>query len=179
MKLPHVHNPLVEKLDGPEPLYREAGTKCRTAMQRADYLLQEEGGCSPERAAVHGRIRHHQPQETIPRVVRASVLMAKRSLLQSIRDKELETNVNLDAARREAVEVVEAATRDAAGILETAEKEAARAAEGYIRRETERVSREVEETRARELERVRQAAEAGKGHVHEAVEEIVRAVVPD
>jgi vacuolar-type H+-ATPase subunit H len=105
--------------------------------------------------------------------------MAGRSLLQSIREKELETSINLDAARREAAEVVEAATRDAAGILEKARQEAAMAAGEYLRQELEQAAREVEATRAGELDRVQKAARAEKGQVDRAVEMITRAVVPE
>ncbi len=105
--------------------------------------------------------------------------MAERSLLQSIRDKELEANISLDVTRREATELLEAARREAEGILEGARKEAARSAEEYTRLERERISREADETRQREMDRVKAAEAAGEKHVDEATKLIMGAVVPD
>jgi vacuolar-type H+-ATPase subunit H len=105
--------------------------------------------------------------------------MPPKSLLQSIREKELETNVNLDTARREAAEMVDAATRDAAVILERSEREAARAAEEYTRQELAKAEREVALEKRREMEKEQQVAEAGKSRVPEAVLRIMKAVIPD
>jgi vacuolar-type H+-ATPase subunit H len=105
--------------------------------------------------------------------------MAKKSLLQSIRDKELETNVTLDTARREAAEVVESAKKEAAGIIAEAEQEAARASEEHVRREMERISREAEETKRTEMERAEQAAATGRSRIPLAVEKITKAVIPE
>jgi vacuolar-type H+-ATPase subunit H len=105
--------------------------------------------------------------------------MAEKSLLQTIREKELETNISLDVTRREAADLIEAARREAEGILRGAEKEAAGSAEEYTRQEGERISREVEEIKRKEMDRAREAEAAGEKHVEEAVKLIVRAVVPD
>jgi vacuolar-type H+-ATPase subunit H len=105
--------------------------------------------------------------------------MPEKSLLQSIREKELETNVSLDAARREAAELVEVAQREAAEMLARAGEEAARAAEDLVRGDLGRISREVEEVAGKERERITGLAESGRSHLPEAVEHITRAVVPD
>jgi vacuolar-type H+-ATPase subunit H len=105
--------------------------------------------------------------------------MAERTLLQSIREKELEANISLDVTRREAADLIEAARKEAEGILGDAEREAAVTAEEYSRAERERTSHEIGETRQRELARVKEAETTGERHLAEAVERIVRAVIPD
>jgi vacuolar-type H+-ATPase subunit H len=105
--------------------------------------------------------------------------MTERALLQSIRERELEASVQLDAARREGAELVEAAKSDAAGILRAAEEEAARAAGEYTRHEMDRISREAAEIRQREMDRAREAVAAGEKHVEEAAGKIMEAVIPD
>ena len=105
--------------------------------------------------------------------------MVERSLLQSIREKELEASIDLDAARRGAAEVVEAARREAAGVLEEAAREAALSAEAYIRAETDQASREAGVGRVTELQRAEEAVAAEERRLGEAVERITRAVIPD
>ncbi len=105
--------------------------------------------------------------------------MAERSLLQTIREKELEASISLDDTRREAAGLIEAARKEAEGIIAGARKEAALSAEEYAGVERERISREVEETRRSETERMKEAEAAAEKHAGEAVEHIVKAVVPD
>ena len=105
--------------------------------------------------------------------------MAGRSLLQSIRERELEASVELDAARREAAELIEAAKREAAAILGEAEREAAREAEEYTRREMEGISRVAAEMRERELTRAKDTIAAGERYVEVAAGRITRAVIPE
>jgi len=105
--------------------------------------------------------------------------MAERSLLQSIRERELEASVKLDAARREAAELIEAARREAAAIIAEAEREAALAAGEFTRREMERISREAGDLRQREMERAEKTAAAGERYVEKATARIMEAVLPD
>jgi vacuolar-type H+-ATPase subunit H len=105
--------------------------------------------------------------------------MAEKSVLQSIREKELEANIGLDATRGEAARLIEAARKEADAILADAAREAAASAEEYTRAERELASQEAGETRQRELARVQEAETAGEEHFPEAVDRIVRAVIPD
>ena len=81
--------------------------------------------------------------------------------------------------RKEAAGLIEAARKEAEEIISRAEKEATGSTEEYTRQERARIAQEVAETRRREMDRVKEAEAAVEKNVEEAVELIVRAVLPE
>jgi len=100
----------------------------------------------------------------------------ERSLLQKVREKELEINVQVDEARREAEETIARARREADEILKNAEIEAQAAAQDLTRREMETVTREIEAARTNTDGEVRTLKEKGERNLHKAIEKITKAV---
>lgn len=106
-------------------------------------------------------------------------MTTERSLLQKIREKELEINIRVDEARREAENIIARARKDADEILKKAEAEAKREAEGLTRREMEAVTREVEAMRSGGGDEIRILKEKGERNVGRAVEQVVQVVAPE
>jgi vacuolar-type H+-ATPase subunit H len=100
----------------------------------------------------------------------------ERSLLQKIREKELEINIRVDEARREAEETIARARRDADAILKNAETEAKAGAQDVTRREMETVNREIEAARSAGEVEVRALKEKGERNLGKAVEKITKIV---
>jgi V/A-type H+-transporting ATPase subunit G/H len=100
----------------------------------------------------------------------------ERSLLQKVREKELEINVQVDEARREAEETIARARREADEILKNAEIEAQAAAQDLTRREMETVTREIEAARTTTDGEVRTLREKGERNLPKAIEKITKAV---
>ncbi|HVN66705.1 MAG TPA: V-type ATPase subunit subunit G family protein [Methanomicrobiales archaeon] len=106
-------------------------------------------------------------------------MTTERSLLQKIREKELEIDVRVDEARREAEEIIARARTDADAILKKAEVEAKAAAEGLTRREMEAVTREIEAIRSGGGDEIRILKEKGERNQGKAIETIIHAVAPE
>jgi len=103
----------------------------------------------------------------------------ERSLLQKIREKELEISIQVDEARREAEEIIALARKDATEILKKAEAEAKIEAEGLTRREMEAIAREIEADRSRGGDEIRILKERGERNLEKAVEQILQVVAPE
>jgi len=105
-------------------------------------------------------------------------MTTERSLLQKIREKELEINVQVDEARRESEEIIARAHRDADEILTKAEIEARAAAQDIRRREMETVTREIEALRSAGGDEIRTLKEKGERNLERAMEKIIKVVAP-
>jgi V/A-type H+-transporting ATPase subunit G/H len=108
--------------------------------------------------------------------VRDDEVTTERSLLQKIREKELEINVQVDEARREAEETIARARREADEILKNAEIEAKAAAQDLTRREMEIFTREIEAVRSAAGGEVRTLKEKGERNLPKAIEKITKVV---
>jgi vacuolar-type H+-ATPase subunit H len=103
----------------------------------------------------------------------------ERSLLQKIREKELELSVLIDAARREAEEKIRAGHAEADAIVQAAEREGAEEAKAVYAAEMERTGKEVSALREQagaERDRVRKQ---GEEHLGKAVERILHHVIAE
>jgi vacuolar-type H+-ATPase subunit H len=103
----------------------------------------------------------------------------ERSLLQKIREKELEINIQADEARREAEEIIARARKDADAILKNAEAEGKTGAEELTRREMEAITMEIEAMRSGGGDEIRTLREKGERNLGKAIEQIIYAVAPE
>jgi vacuolar-type H+-ATPase subunit H len=103
----------------------------------------------------------------------------ERSLLQKIREKELEINIQVDDARRGAEEIIALARKDADATLKEAENEGKAAAEGFTRREMEAMTVEMEAIRSEGGEETRILREKGELNLERAIEQIIHMVAPE
>jgi vacuolar-type H+-ATPase subunit H len=104
---------------------------------------------------------------------------AERSLLQRIREKELQLSIKLDMARRDSDEGVRTGLGEAAQMLQTAEQEAAREAEAVFKNEMEGIQREIGEMRDRGRSEADRERQRGEGNLEKAVERIVHHVIQE
>ena len=98
------------------------------------------------------------------------------SVLQKIREKELELSIKTDETRREAEQIILEAKEGASKMIENSEREGKRAADEYYKKEMERINIEIEQLRKRSDEEAKLVRERGERNVPPAVEKIVRAV---
>lgn len=106
-------------------------------------------------------------------------MTTERSLLQKIREKELEINIQADEARREAEEIIARARKDADAILKNAEAEGKTGAEELTRREMEAITMEIEAMRSGGGDEIRTLREKGERNLGKAIEQIIYAVAPE
>jgi V/A-type H+-transporting ATPase subunit G/H len=100
-------------------------------------------------------------------------------LLQKIREKELEINIQVDEARREGEEIIAQARRDADEVLKNAEIEAEAAAKDSRRKEMETVTREIEALRSGGGDEIRTLKEKGERNLGKNVKKITTVVAPE
>jgi len=103
----------------------------------------------------------------------------ERSLLQKIREKELEIDIQVDEARREAEEIIARARKDADATLKKAEAEGKTAAEELTRREMEAITTEMETMRSGGGDEIRTLREKGERNLGKAIEQIIYVVAPE
>ena len=101
---------------------------------------------------------------------------AEKSLLQRIREKELELSMRLDLARRTADETVRTGHEEAAHMVQVAEREAAQEGETIFRKEMEGVQKEIDEMREAGKGETDRLRHRGEGNLDKAVERIVHDV---
>ncbi len=106
-------------------------------------------------------------------------MTTERSLLQKIREKELEINIQVYDARREAEEIIARARKDADAILKKAEAEAKTEAEGLARREMETMTGEIQAMRSGGGDEIRTLKEKGGRNLGRAIEQIENDVAPE
>jgi vacuolar-type H+-ATPase subunit H len=98
------------------------------------------------------------------------------SVLQKIREKELELSIKIDEMRREADQIILEAKEGASKMIENSEREGKRTSDEYYKKEMERISIEIEQLRKRSDEEAKVVRERGERNLPPAVEKIVRAV---
>jgi vacuolar-type H+-ATPase subunit H len=99
------------------------------------------------------------------------------SLLQKIREKEMEMSVRIDLARRESDAMIEQTKREAAALVAGYEKIAENAVSEYYRNEREAVQKELEELKTRfEMEK-QSTLERGEKKIPNARDLIVKKVL--
>jgi vacuolar-type H+-ATPase subunit H len=96
--------------------------------------------------------------------------MIEKTLLQKIREKELEISVKIESVRRDTEQIILNARREAAEIIAKGEEEGKRAAEEYYRLEKERIDREIEEIRRSGSENEKVTRERGEQNIPRAIE---------
>ncbi|MDI6719765.1 MAG: V-type ATPase subunit subunit G family protein [Methanomicrobiales archaeon] len=106
-------------------------------------------------------------------------MAAERSLLQKIREKELEISIQVDAAREESERRIAEARSEAAAIIQQAEQEGEREARAYYQRELEKIREQIERMRTEGLREAESIRTKGEGRLQKAVERIVHAVAPE
>jgi vacuolar-type H+-ATPase subunit H len=103
----------------------------------------------------------------------------EKSLLQKIREKELEVSVKIDKERNQADQVLDQASREASAILNREETEGEKEAGEFLQGEMKRLNAEAELLRAERLHVITALRDRGGKNLPEAVEKIVSLVLPD
>jgi vacuolar-type H+-ATPase subunit H len=111
--------------------------------------------------------------------MRGCDMATEKSLLQKIREKELEMSVKIDEARREADQNLARAKKESAAILNKSEEEARRSAEEYLKREMDKIRTEADIVRTQSGDEVRRARETGEKNLQKAVDRIVSIVLAE
>jgi len=106
-------------------------------------------------------------------------MIAEKSLLQKIREKELEMSVKIDEARSLADQHLSHVKKESLAILKQGEEEGRTAAEDLVKRETERVRGEVHILHAKADEEVQAIRMRGEANLRPAVERIVSLILAE
>jgi len=106
-------------------------------------------------------------------------MVPEKSLLQRIREKELEMSVRIEQIRREADQTIEQAKREATELIASYERKADAAALDYEHIEKERSREEKDHLRALGDAEARAVKEKGEQNLARAVEKILRNVAPE
>lgn len=102
--------------------------------------------------------------------------MAAKSLLRQIRDKESDLDQALEQAALDSRRIIGDAQREAESIVRDAERAGSAAAGEYLRKELEKLDREIAALRERGREEQAAVRESAEARMSRAVEKIVKAV---
>lgn len=100
----------------------------------------------------------------------------EKTLLQQIRERELQINIQIENSRKESDEIILEARKKAAEMVETSEREAEVEARNYYEREMERIKKETGNLRSQGEERATAVREEGERNISHAIETIVKFV---
>ena len=103
-------------------------------------------------------------------------LVAEKSLLQQIRDKELMISIKIDETRREGEEVMLSARKEASEMIETSEREGKKAAQEYYEKEMEKLREEIEQLRNQSNQQALLVRAEGERNLPSAIDKITNAV---
>jgi len=103
-------------------------------------------------------------------------MMAEKSLLQQIREKELMISIRIDEARREAEAAILSARLDASKMIENSEREGEKAAREYYEKELENVKEKNKLLKNQGDQEAISVREQGEHNLMAAIERIVQAV---
>ena len=103
-------------------------------------------------------------------------LVAEKTLLQQIREKELMLNIKIDETRREAEEIIISARKDAADIIENSENEGKKTAEEYYIKEMETLKQEIEQHRDQGNQQAISVRAEGERNLPSAIDKIAKVV---
>jgi vacuolar-type H+-ATPase subunit H len=104
------------------------------------------------------------------------MIMAEKSLLQQIREKELMISIRIDEARREAEAAILSARLDASKMIENSEREGEKAAREYYEKELENVKEKNKLLKNQGDQEAISVREQGERNLMAAIERIVQAV---
>jgi vacuolar-type H+-ATPase subunit H len=104
------------------------------------------------------------------------IMMAEKSLLQQIREKELMLNIKIDEARREAEEVIRNGRMEASKMIENSEREGKEAAQEYYEKEMEKLRDEIEQLKVQGDQQAMSVREEGERNLPAAKEKIIKKV---
>ena len=97
-------------------------------------------------------------------------------MLQQIREKELEINIQIENSRKEAEEILLDARKKASDMVETSEREGEVAARIYQEREMERIKKETDDLRLQGERQATAVREEGERNISVAIGKIVQSV---
>ena len=103
-------------------------------------------------------------------------MTAEKTLLQQIREKELEINIQIENSRKEAEEILLSARKTASDMVETSEREGEATARIYQEHEIERIKKETDELRLQGERQATAVREDGERNISKAIEKIIRSV---
>ena len=103
-------------------------------------------------------------------------MVAEKSLLQQIREKELTLSIKIDETRREAEEITLSARKEASEMIENSEREGKKAAEEYYEKEMENLKKEIEQLKSKGNQRAMSVRVDGERNVPLAIDQIVNVV---
>jgi vacuolar-type H+-ATPase subunit H len=103
----------------------------------------------------------------------------EKSILQKIREKELEIGVKIDQSRRDADQLQETAKKAASMILVQADEEGRAIAGEFYQKEIEKVRNEVKSLESYTGEEVKAVREKGERNLPQAVDRIVSIVLSE
>lgn len=104
-------------------------------------------------------------------------MIEEASLLQKIREKEIEMSVEIDSARRESDTMIEQAKKEAAVLIAGYEQLAQQTVNEYYSKEREAMRKELEELTVRLREEERSSLERAEKHIVQARDLIVKTVL--
>jgi vacuolar-type H+-ATPase subunit H len=103
-------------------------------------------------------------------------MVAEKSLLQQIREKELTLSIKIDETRREAEEITLSARKEASEMIENSEREGKKAAEEYYEKEMENLKKEIEQLKSQGAQQAMSVRVDGERNVPLAIDKIVNVV---
>lgn len=105
------------------------------------------------------------------------VMVAEKSLLGKIREKELEMSVKIDEARIEADLMLEKAKKESLAIITSSETEGKKSAHEFLQKEIERIQIEADHIRVQAGEDVKAVRVKGEKNSPAAIEKITAIVI--
>ena len=103
-------------------------------------------------------------------------MVAEKSLLQQIREKELTLSIKIDETRREAEEISLSARKEALEMIENSEREGKIAAEEYYEKVMENLKIEIEQLKNRGIQQAMSVRVDGERNVPLAIDKIVKVI---
>ena len=103
-------------------------------------------------------------------------MTGEKTLLQQIREKELEINIQIENSRKDAEEILLDARKKASDMVETSEREGEAAARSYQDREMERIKKETDDLRLQGERQATAVREEGERNISVAIGKIIQSV---
>jgi len=104
-------------------------------------------------------------------------MVAEKSVLQQIRDKELLLSIKVDETRREAEDIIRIARKEASELIEKSELEGKTAAREYYEKEIKKLQEEIEQLKNQGSQQAMSIRANGEKNVLSATEKIVKVIL--
>lgn len=104
-------------------------------------------------------------------------MVAEKSVLQQIRDKELLLSIKVDETRREAEDIIRIARKEASELIEKSEREGKTAAREYYEKEIKKLQEEIEQLKNQGSQQAMSIRANGENNVLSATEKIVKVIL--